>query len=169
MGRKGILDKLNLSKDEILLYMKGRTENDCGKHFGFTARTLRNYLRKWHITKHSLPPKHYGCVAVYLWNHKGTTLPRSMAGISKLTGCSNDAVVSYMHRRRQVAKYKVRQLPDLRSKDTILRTTENNRISSKWIKSYQMWADKWDFQKVHITAILRNGREVKIKTDIRSL
>lgn len=91
-----------------------QTHKSCRKVaslYGISYQTVRRLLKEagyeiqqpggHHLKGKKIPPYHFGCLAKWLRDHKGKKLPRSPKEISELTGCSIDAVKSYIYRRKK--------------------------------------------------------------------
>ena len=122
-----------------------------------SPRTVRNYLTRWRLTFTKKRPRHRGCVAVYLYNHPNTILPKSVALISHITGCTKKSVDNYLRRRRKEVILQI-GATDLRKKNLIL--TDNNGVKtrSKWIKSYKVWLHPWDLSYLDLEAVLKDNK-----------
>jgi len=100
------------------------------KEFKFSERTLRRYLNqagielKKGVRKGSiLFTRHFGCLADWIRNNPNKTLPESPIEISSITGCSINAVKSYLWRRRDLLKKRMKQLDFSKLTGTIKTTT----------------------------------------------
>lgn len=162
MGRRKAKDKLNLTKEAIIgTVNESRTIADAAKVLGVSDRTLKKYLAEYGYQKPRPIPKHYAAVVKWVREHSDTLLPRSVSGICRMTGCSKDAVATYMYRRRNRERKKLRRLPDLRTLWVVLEQPSHTRISTRWLRSYTLKLDPWSF-KVVLVGVLKNSKPVTV-------
>lgn len=116
MGKPKIMQK---RKDLFIekVWRAYQSFGSCRKaapYLGVSYQTVRRYLKEAgyelhkrggeHAKGKSIPSYHFGCLANWLREHPGEKLPRSPQDIAELTGCSLNAVKSYLYRRRKAAR-----------------------------------------------------------------
>ena len=79
----------------------------------------------------------------WIREHPDVRLPRSLGAIVELTGCTRDAVKTYLFRQRRDARRVVDALPDLRLVPLILETTKGEPLISTGLDTYAISVDHW--------------------------
>lgn len=164
MGRKTILEKKQLTLAEIERILEEEPNEDAAAaRLECTSRTLRNYISHFGLRYTRKLPGHYGCLARWVRSHAGTVLPRSVHNISQLTECSEDAVVSYLARRKRTIRDRLRRMGDLRKTDAVFRDRNGHRLPAKWWRSYTVRIDRFDLS-IDIYARVKTGTDIIIHT-----
>ena len=173
MGRKKLIDKLNLTLNDIVnTYVESHDLRDAAKKLKMSTRTLQTYLKEAEYSLKTGPKegdmhRHYSCVVEFVRKFPTIKLPRSIDSIVDLTKCSKNAVTAYLYRRRRLGKDKLQNLPDLRKTEVILRNTKNQKIPTRLFTSYKAWLDPWNFQ-LNIKAKVA-GKEMQFITTLKGV
>lgn len=148
----------------------------AAERYGISPRTFRRYLHFYgYPTDLGQPGRragsrttHYACVATWVREHPGVTLPRSVSKIADLTDCSIDAVKSYLKRRRQelAKEAELIELPKM------LQDTQGRHIPVAAVAWYQIYPSLFDDAFIVVGKIKAGGqftapvprRSVRLKT-----
>lgn len=116
------------------------------------------------IQKYGAMSRREGCFVKWLKENPGIKLPPNAKEISKITGCTYDAVRCYLRRRRAVVKDLIKTLPDIREIEGKLKDTLGYFVDTKLIKDYQYRINKFSCD-VYIIAELEDGTFTEIHID----
>ena len=171
MGRK---KKLKITREKlILLYKQKGNLKAAAKALNVCPRTISRYLKQFNYklktgpkANHFFP--HYSCMIKFVRRFPNIKFPRSVKKISELTGCTKDAVTTYLYRRRKQVKNEVSKLPDFRHTTIKLKDTKGRIIPSSNWKAYSIYVNKWTV-KLRIEAILKNNTKVKFFTTLKEV
>ncbi len=96
-----------------------------------------------------------------LWvqEHPGVLLPRSVKEITILTGCSEDQVKTFLSRRRRQTRMILGSLPDLRNMDVEMENLHGQRLHTTQMESYKFIMEHWT-AKVSIAAVISGEQHV---------
>jgi hypothetical protein len=108
----------------------------------------------------------YGCVAKWIVKHPGLALPRSPKAIAIVTGCSEDAVKSWLRRRRRQTEVHIRMIPDLRKYKLKFESQDNKWYYTSDIESYQIGYDKYSLH-LTVNAIMRELGSTRVVFKVR--
>lgn len=169
MSRQSEWDLHGMTPEKVAaLYAKAKTLYGGAKLAGVSRKTFWMWVHRAGIT----PPlgrrpdysrRHFACLAEWVRDHPGVVLPIAPARIVEVTGCSIDAVKSYLKRRRHELAEWIRGLPDLRTiKGVSLLTTEGYALPLIAIETYSISAPRL---KVRVYGRLKSGRPFTISTD----
>jgi len=95
---------------------------------------------------HYYPSLHTGCFAEYLKRHPNVKLPRSSKAMAYITGCSVDAVKSYLYRMRRFERRRAKALPDLRTLPIALVSRGGDPFLTSDCERYDLRVDDYDFR-----------------------
>jgi hypothetical protein len=136
------------------------------------VRTVRKYLHAEGIwPKRGRPRGRYypaaytGAFVQWLRDHPQVQLPESPSEISRLSGCTVDEIKTHLYRLRRAIEREIASLPDLRSQDAVMETTEGVLVPFRAIDSYRVKIRKHS-RKVRIEATLKGGKEVTLNTHL---
>ena len=136
------------------------------EEFKFSERTLRRYLNqaglelKKGVRKGSiLFTRHFGCLADWIRNNPNKTLPESPVEISNITGCSINAVKSYLWRRRDVLRKKIKKL-DFSKLDGTIKTATGFPFPIQAIASWKCFLRGFT---IEIDVLTKDGLNHKVK------
>ena len=142
--------------DYLEAYKIFGSADEVARQVGVSARTVRRHLKKLGVTlvpgrRKGCSPKmpHWGCLAKFLLDHPGTVLPRSIEEISHLTGCSHDAVKTYLWRRREAVRRKARAIDFTHGTFTF----EERTYPWKAAKDIDVYVDPYSF-RVHVSGVI---------------
>jgi hypothetical protein len=120
-GRPPITELISEEK-MMKAYEVSGSVRGAARKLGTTHRTVAKYLRKmgvdiskpehWVFTERKKPLR-YSKFAKWLRENQGELLPRSIAGMAELSGCSYQTVNCYMYRRRKRVRDLLDTCPDL--------------------------------------------------------
>ena len=110
----------------------------------------------------------WGTFPEWLQAHKGKVkLPRSIAELSRVSGCSYDSIRCYLYRRRKVTKELIATLPDLRHlPDLVLEDSSGKQIRSHDILNYRYALDKYTMS---VTIFITMPSRTVIRCEIEDL
>lgn len=151
------------------LYDQGGTLPAAAKLAGVSRKTFWSWTKTIGMTlergRHL--DAHYSCLAKWIRDNPGAKLPISPKRIVSLTGCSLDAVKSYLKRRRHTLAAWVRSLPDLREvRGVSMLTTEGYALPLIAIKDYAISIPRL---RVRIAGHLKSGKSFTIATSREAL
>lgn len=136
------------------------------KRLGVSRHTVSRHLKVLGVVlkkgrkKGSQPhnkKQHSGCLPQWLREHPHAELPRSPKKIAELTGCSKDAVRTYLYRRRNQVLVAVGELPWLKSAKVMLTSVEGYMIPGKDIfRVESIVVDPYTFRAT-VSVQLRSG------------
>jgi len=155
MGKKPTKKYKPTDSDYLDAYEILGTARAVADHFQISTRTARRHLKRLgvvlipgrHAGDSAILP-HWGCLPMFLRTHPGTILPRSVRAICEMTGCSQDAVKTYLWRRRDM----VRKL----AQKVVLTGTfkfEDHTYPWRAAKELEIFVDPYSFE-THITGII---------------
>lgn len=151
MGKSKFSQEVYVDAYEIL-----GSAGAVAKHFKVSDKTVRKHLHNAGITlvpgrrKGDSPAMpHWGCLAKFLLDHPGTILPRSVREIVKITGCTPDAVKTYLYRRRAAVRKRAKTI-DFSTGTFVY---EGHTYPWKAAKDLDVYVDPYTFQ-IHVTGII---------------
>lgn len=118
------LERMGLDLDDVkALYEEHVTLEKTAEVLRVSIPTLCKYLDQAGVKRKRGPKptpvaavgtSHWGCLAQWIKANPGSALPAGPADIATLTGCSEDAVKTYIYRKTRALKTALKSLPDLR-------------------------------------------------------
>lgn len=166
-GRRPVTDRIPREKI-VKAYAVYKSVNAVGRLFGISYKTVQKILgdealgRKAPIRVEALDGKLWGGFAQWMNTEgKTTELPRSVAEIAKVSGCTYDQIRCFMYRRRKVLKEKLKALPDLRPLGLVFEDTLGTTVCSKSFVTYDFRVDSFTLQ-TFLKAQLEDGFPTEI-------
>lgn len=175
-GRKTVLEREGLTLEDVRdAYYEHGYIATAAESLKMSERTMRKYLdlagverkrgRKLYRPRETR--KHYACLAEWIRTNPDTPLPRSVKAISELTGCTRDEVATYLYRRREELRARIRKWPDLRKlKIRVYDRTRKMYMLTSWFRRYELRVHRFTFA-VHIRANLKMGADAKFHYPIK--
>ena len=170
-GRKLKYKKLGLTLEEIKnIYEKCGTVAKAASVIGVSEKTFKTYLKIMNYpTKRGakmtsiLPEnhKHYSKFIEWIRENSEISLPRSIKKIELLTGCSYNAVRSYLYRRKKNIQDKLIKIPDLTKINLFVRSTKGKVFSTKTTKEYKTKVDSFNL-KITFSFITKANNPVNV-------
>lgn len=123
-GKVGRPPITNIISPEKMLkaYEVSGSVRAAARKLGTTHRTVSKYLKEmgvsvekpkdWVYTERKRPTR-YSKFAKWLYENSGVKLPRSLAELARMSGCTYQTVNCYMYRRRKAVKDILDGCPDL--------------------------------------------------------
>jgi hypothetical protein len=155
-------------------YQVHKTIAGASRALSMDPKTLRRVLKEngveinkpsyVDLQKYGAMSRREGCLVKWLKENPGAKLPARMTEIAKVTGCSYDAVKSYIRRRRQAVKDLLSTLPDIREIEGSFEDTLGYFVSTDSIKDYKYRINKFSCD-VYIVAELKDGAFTEIHID----
>jgi hypothetical protein len=145
------------------LYLKVGTVKVVAEEFQLSERTVRRCLKKAGLVLRRglrkgqfLSTRHFGCLAKWLREHPEEKLPStSPSEISFATGCSQNAVKSYLYRRRRELKTKLKKL-DFHKKDYVVVSKDGKRFPAAAIESHKAFLNMGTL-RITLHLLLKQG------------
>ncbi len=118
-----------------------------------------------------IKPRFYNCLHKWLYNHPGFILPRSPKQIAKLTGCSKDAIKTFLYRRyKQLKLYlkNINKLNPLKVKNKF-RDVNGILLTYSMVKQWEVVkVDKYNLSillKIKLKAVANKNYYIKINIE----
>lgn len=121
------------------------------KVLGVCTRTVRRYLKAYGVSIRrgnvkGVKGKKWGKFPTWLRENRDKVLPRSIVKIAEITGCTKDQVKSYLKRERKRMRDFLRSLPDLKTFEFTLRSTDGRLVSMRYFRKCSIAFDPWSFK-----------------------
>lgn len=117
MGRKPYIGTRFSEKEVREVYEEAGTVKGAAETLEVNPKTLSLWLKEMGVSvRRGRPIKpgfHDGCFAVWLRNHPGQKIPRSIKKLAKMTGCSYEEIKSYLYRRRRNIRNRIEKVLDV--------------------------------------------------------
>jgi len=147
-----LLRKKNLNYHHLgLMYEELGTLKAIAERTGICTKTLKKYLGDAGITvRRGLPrgtrvsPKHRSCLANWLREHPGVPLPRKVQEIVEMTGCSANAIKTYLYRRRKEIRDYVKSV-DFKQIKAVLHSIQGDPFPTRSIEYFETKVDPYSF------------------------
>jgi hypothetical protein len=151
MGRKDLVEHGKISKELLEnAYAACPRIPVIAQALHVAQNTVRKYAKLYGIVfKRGRPVghhRHYGSLIQWVREHKSTPLPRSIAAIHALTGCTEDAIKAYLKRGRAQIRAYLKALPDLRKTTLRFKAKSGVVIPFRVIKRYTLHFHPWTLQ-----------------------
>ena len=167
MGRPKI-ENYKDPKQFVRAYQVHHTIAGASKALGVDVKTLKRVLTEQgveihkptlvDIQKYGAMSRREGCFARWLKEHSGHKLPANMRQIADITGCTYDAVKSYLRYRKERIKEVLKRLPDIRELDhATLVDTLGFYVSTKSIKNYRYRINKFSCDVFIVVELAEGG------------
>jgi predicted transcriptional regulator len=133
------------------VYEEKGTLKAAAGHLGISPRSLSKYLRKAGVdikvgARKGTAQKvhHHSCFAKWLRENKGTPLPRNVNRIAEMTGCSRNAVSSYLKRRRDGLIREVHEILNaLTGENTVIYDLYQRKLPLRSVESFNIFVDRF--------------------------
>jgi hypothetical protein len=99
-------------------------------------------------------------LSVWIRDHPGERLPRSVKGIVELTGLTSDQVKVYLSHKRKEIKDRLAKLPDLHFRKVVFEEPDGTRIRIEPKDKYKFAVDHWS---LNVYIIIGLGHRCLIK------
>lgn len=168
--------KLNVEEEleAVKRHREGERTRAIAADFGVSVRTLeRTYQRLGYevvpgprVTGIGLGDYHHSCLGRWVRANPGVPLPRSVRAISDLTGCSRNAVKTYLYRRRKEIRARAKRLHPAMFGSTLL-DTRGRRIPAAALGKVRVGVAPWSFD-IYFACDLKGGGKATFKLSYES-
>ena len=145
MGRKKIIEQPGMVEKITTLYAAYQNAEIVGTKLNISGKTIRKYLKELNLIHKRGRRKGVTYATakrsdVHKWIKENTTtpIPHSITDAAKLMGVSNDALKSYLYRRKKKYETFLHSIGPLNKIDFVAHTKSNTTIPLKALKEYEI-------------------------------
>ena len=137
------------------LQANGGSLTKTAKALDVTRETVKYHVQKAEASG-LLKRVHGGCLARWLRTHPGAPLPRSTEEIATMTGCTEDAVKSYLKRQRRKVLDTAKSFGDLREAPDF--RLGSRLVQPRHIATYDLGIDPYSFL-ILVKTVYKDGEK----------
>jgi len=147
----------------------------AAKVLGVTHPTVSNYLKKHGVkvkdritSRREQATTLSGSFPDWVRKHRGSSLPRSIKELSRMSGASYDAIRSFLYRRRKRLRSRFNNLPDLRIVPGLrMRFNNFGEIDAASIDHYEFKIDMFSGTVFVKAEVFSEGEKKELEAEIQ--